>query len=165
MSIETITEKPSLCFQCSKCSAGCPLAKEMDILPHQLIHMLSLGMEDEVLKSKTIWLCAGCFTCAVRCPNDINITSIMDKMRSKAFKAGIPCPEPEILTFHRNFIGDFARRGRVHEMRMMAEYNLRIMKPFQNAMLAPVMFLKGRLHLLPPRSIKGFKKWMNTLWN
>ena len=136
----------------------------MDLLPHQIIHGLSLGLEEEMLKSKTIWLCAGCYTCAVRCPNDINITAVMDGMRSKAIERGLPCPYPDVLKLHQTFLADIARRGRTHEVRMMAEYNLRKGKLFDNIGLAPKMFFKGRLKLLPPKAVKGFKVWMKKLW-
>ena len=162
MTLET-KENAALCYQCSKCSAGCPVAEEMDLLPHQVLHLLALGMEDRVLRSKTIWLCAGCFTCAVRCPNDIDITALMDEMRAKAVAQGIECPNPEILKFHQTFLKDLGRRGRIHELRMMGEYNLRIGKPFNNIALAPQMFLKGRLHVLPPKSLKGFRRWMEKI--
>ena len=137
----------------------------MDLLPHQIIHLLALGMEDRAIRAKTIWMCAGCFTCAVRCPNDINITDVMDDLREKAVARDIPCPIPEAAIFHKTFIDEIARRGRVHELRMMGEYNLRTGRPFHNAALGPKMFMKGRLHLLPPRSIKGFKRWMKRIWN
>ena len=163
MAVE-LSENPCLCYQCAKCSTGCPVSEEMDLLPHQIIHLLSLGMDEEVLRSKTIWMCAGCYTCAVRCPNDIDITSVMDELRAKARAAGVACPCPDTLKFHENFIRDFGRRGRVHEARMMGEYNMRIGKPFQNASLGPKMLLKGRLHLLPPRALRGFKRWMKKLW-
>lgn len=158
-------ENPSLCYQCAKCSAGCPVAAEMDLLPHQVIHLASLGMEDRALRSATIWLCAGCYACAVRCPNDINVTAVMDELREKAVAQGVPCPRPEILKFHQAFLNDLARRGRIHEMRMMGEYNLSVGKPFNNAKLAPRMILMGRLRLLPPRALRGFKSWMQKLWN
>jgi heterodisulfide reductase subunit C2 len=158
-----ITENPSLCYQCGKCSAGCPVAEEMDILPHRLMHYLGLGMEDKALRSNTIWMCAGCFTCAVRCPNDIDITSVMDGLREEAIKSGIPCPKPNVMKFHRTFLGDVARRGRVHELRMMGEYNLRSGDPLHNAQLAPKMLLRRRLHILPPKRIKGFKSWLKKL--
>ena len=159
-----IKENPSLCYQCAKCSAGCPVAEEMEILPHQLMHFLSIGMENRALKANTIWICAGCFTCAVRCPNDIDITSVMDSLRNKAVQQGISCPKPNVLTFHRTFLQSFARRGRMHELRMMSEYNLRTGKPFHNVKLAPKMILKRRLHLFPPRRLKGFSNWMKKLW-
>jgi len=136
----------------------------MDLLPHQIIHLLSLGTPDRALRSNTIWMCAGCYTCAVRCPNDINITSVMDGLRAQAVAQGVECARPEVLEFHRNFLRDVGRRGRVHELRMMGEYNLRRGKPFENAGLGPKMLLKGRLHLLPPKRIRGFKRWMKKLW-
>jgi heterodisulfide reductase subunit C2 len=164
MSAQT-KENPSLCYQCAKCSTGCPVSDEMDMLPHQIIHLMSLGMEDRALRAKTIWMCAGCYTCAVRCPNDIDITSVMDDLRERAIAEGLPCPLPETLAFHKTFLRDVARRGRVHELRMMGEYNLRTKRPFHNADLGPKMFFKGRLHLLPPRAVEGFKRWMKKLWN
>jgi len=159
-----LKENPSLCYQCAKCSTGCPVSEEMDLLPHQIVHLLSLGMDDRALRAKTIWMCAGCYTCAVRCPNDIDITSVMDGLREKAVAQGVPCPIPEALTFHKTFLQGIARRGRVHELGMMGEFNLRTKRPFHNASLGPKMFLKGRLHLLPPRAVKGFKRWMRKLW-
>ena len=136
----------------------------MDLLPHQIIHLLSLGQEDRVLGCKTLWMCAGCYTCAVRCPNDINITAVMDEMRAKAIKQGKACPRPEVLAFHKNFIDNFKRRGRVHELSMMGKYNLLRGEPFKDAALGPKMFLKGKLRLLPPKKVRGFSRWMKKLW-
>lgn len=163
-SVAAIKEKPSLCYQCSKCSAGCPVSDEMDLLPHQIIHALSLGMEAEMLKTKTIWLCAGCYTCAVRCPNDIDITSVMDDLRAKAVKQGVPSPLPDVKKLHQTFINDISRRGRIHEVRLMAEYNIKKGRLFDNFALGPKMFFKGRLPLLPPKAVKGFKEWMGRIW-
>ena len=159
-----IKENPLLCYQCGKCSTGCPVSDEMDILPHQIIHMLALGMDDRVLRANTIWMCAGCYTCAVRCPNDIDITRVMDDLRKRATEEGIECPLPDVLTFHRNFIRDFGRRGRVHELRMMGEFNLRTRRPFHDAAIGLKMFLKGRLHLMPERASRGFRRWMKKVW-
>ncbi len=159
-----IRENPGLCYQCSKCSSGCPIAENMELLPHQVMHYIALGMEDRVLRANTIWLCAGCFTCSVRCPNDIDITSVMDDLRGRAFEQKISCPIPGVLTFHKTFLGDLVRRGRIHELRMMGEYNLRTMNPFHNITVAPKMLLSGRLHLFPPIRLKGFRKWIRKLW-
>ncbi|MFL7807317.1 MAG: 4Fe-4S dicluster domain-containing protein, partial [Anaerolineae bacterium] len=59
------------CYQCGKCSAGCPIAFEMDYPPHQVIRGVQMGMRDLVLASSTIWLCAACETCSTRCPQDV----------------------------------------------------------------------------------------------
>jgi heterodisulfide reductase subunit C2 len=103
-----LAENPSLCYQCAKCSTGCPVSSEMDLLPHQIIHLLGLGQRDRALAAKTLWMCAGCYSCAVRCPNDIDITSVMDDLRSEAAARGLPCPNPEVLEFHRNFLKDLS---------------------------------------------------------
>ena len=71
---------------------------------------------------------------------------------------------PEVLSFHRTFINTFARRGRMHELWMMTENNLRNLNPLHNAKLAPKMLLTGRLHILPPKSLKGFKNWIKKIW-
>jgi len=76
------------CYQCGKCSAGCPIADEMDLLPNQVIHMVQLG-DEKVLESKAIWLCANCFTCTVRCPRDINLTAVMEALRLLTLRKGI----------------------------------------------------------------------------
>ena len=68
------------CYQCGTCSAGCPYVDEMDLTPDEVIRYVILD-RSEVLSSKTIWLCSACFTCAERCPRDINITKIMEALR------------------------------------------------------------------------------------
>ena len=68
------------CYQCGTCSAGCPFVDEMDLTPDEVIRYVVLD-RDEVLNSKTIWLCSSCYTCAERCPRDINITKIMEALR------------------------------------------------------------------------------------
>ncbi|MBN2600118.1 MAG: 4Fe-4S dicluster domain-containing protein [Candidatus Thermoplasmatota archaeon] len=68
------------CYQCGTCSAGCPYIDDMDLAPDEVIRYVVLDRL-EVLNSKTIWLCSACFTCAERCPRDINITKIMEALR------------------------------------------------------------------------------------
>ena len=65
------------CYQCGRCSAGC----EMDLLPNQIIRMVQMGLDDEVLKSKTLYLCASCFTCESRCPKGIDMARVMEAVR------------------------------------------------------------------------------------
>ncbi len=69
------------CYQCGKCSAGCPAISEMDILPNQIIRYAQLGLKDELLQSKSIWICASCFTCNARCPKGINIAEVIEAIR------------------------------------------------------------------------------------
>lgn len=74
-------QDPAECFQCAKCSAACPVTSAMDLLPHQVIRYLQMGLEDELAESKTPWVCASCFTCAARCPRDLDLARMMEGIR------------------------------------------------------------------------------------
>jgi len=69
------------CYQCGKCSAGCPAVSDMDILPNQIIRFAQLGLKDELLASRAIWICASCMTCNSRCPKGINIAEVIEALR------------------------------------------------------------------------------------
>ncbi len=77
------------CYQCGNCSSGCPLAQEMDILPNGVIRLVQLGQSDDIINSCTIWICASCFQCTVRCPKGIDIQAVMDALRQIAMDEGI----------------------------------------------------------------------------
>jgi heterodisulfide reductase subunit C len=70
-----------VCYQCGKCSAGCPAVHEMDILPNQIIRFAQMGLKEDLLASKAIWVCASCMTCNVRCPKGINIAEVIEALR------------------------------------------------------------------------------------
>ncbi|MBN1955608.1 MAG: 4Fe-4S dicluster domain-containing protein [Anaerolineae bacterium] len=76
------------CNQCGKCSAGCPVAGTMDLLPSQVVRMAQLGME-EVLSSRTIWTCASCLTCVTRCPKGVDLPRMMEALREISLRAGV----------------------------------------------------------------------------
>ena len=75
----------------------------MDILPNQMFRHIQYGHRDKVLAANSIWLCASCHTCSVRCPNSIDIAKVMDTLRSIS---NDPAPFPEKKTF-RCFTGFF----------------------------------------------------------
>jgi hypothetical protein len=54
------------CYQCGKCTAGCPRSAHMDKTPNQLIRMVQLGDVDAALKTDAIWQCVSCETCTAR---------------------------------------------------------------------------------------------------
>jgi len=76
------------CNQCGKCSAGCPVVAAMDLLPNQVIRLAQLGME-EVLESNTIWICASCLTCVIRCPKGVDLPRLMEALRQTALRQGV----------------------------------------------------------------------------
>jgi len=80
--IEEISGQDLLaCYQCGKCSAGCPAAFAMDMLPSQVIRYAQLGLVERVLASDTPWFCAACQTCYARCPKGVDLARIMEAMR------------------------------------------------------------------------------------
>ncbi len=140
----------SKCYQCGKCSAGCPLAFAMDYTPRQLIRMLQLGLVDEALGSHTPWLCVSCQACYTRCPREINLPRLMEVIRQEARRRGI-IKEKNVEIFDQAFLSTVRRYGRSHEMEIVIRYNLLSMQPFKDAMLGPPMLLKGKLSPLPAR--------------
>jgi heterodisulfide reductase subunit C len=113
------------CYQCSMCSGGCPVAYAMDYHPNQIIHMVRLGLKEKVLQSNSIWICASCETCATRCPNEIQIVALMDALRRESLEAGFKGPLGNIATFHRIFVDQIRKRGRIDEARLLLNYELR----------------------------------------
>jgi len=79
-------QKILACYQCGKCSAGCPAVSEMDILPNQVIRYIQLGFKEELLKSKSHWICASCLTCNARCPKGIKIAEVMEAVRQMSLR-------------------------------------------------------------------------------
>ena len=86
-----------LCYQCGKCSAGCPMAHAMDILPSQVIRLVQLGMQDDVAGSKTVWLCASCLTCTARCPKGVDLARVMEAVRLLTLRKSKNYVEPSSL--------------------------------------------------------------------
>ncbi|MBW1742012.1 MAG: 4Fe-4S dicluster domain-containing protein [Deltaproteobacteria bacterium] len=94
--VESITHlNLTSCFQCRKCTNGCPVTFAMDIYPDQVIRLAILGQKEQVLNSSTIWVCSACETCTTRCPNEVDIAATMDALKEMAVKEGIQIPEPK----------------------------------------------------------------------
>lgn len=136
-----------LCYQCQKCTAGCPVGEFADYKPHQVIRMVYLGLADMVLQSSMIWLCSACETCGARCPNGIRISEVNDALREISASAGQE-KEKKTATFHRMFLADVKNRGRVHESMLMAKYKLKTGDLFSDLDLGFKLFQKGKMPLL-----------------
>jgi heterodisulfide reductase subunit C2 len=142
----------SACLQCHKCSTGCPIGPEMDLLPSQVMRLVFLGAEAEVLQSEAIWLCASCEACTTRCPMSIDIAAVMDALRILAVERKVALPDARGEQFNRSFLGSVRRHGRVYEVGMLAAYKLRSGDLMSDAGKVPEMLRKGKLALLPHRS-------------
>jgi heterodisulfide reductase subunit C len=145
-------DKVSACYQCEKCTNGCPVAYAMDIVPHKLIRSVHLGLKDEVLDSDTIWICASCETCTTRCPNGIDIAHVMDTLRQISQREGRKASQKDVPIFHSAFLSSVKRHGRVHEGEMAVTYALRsggLRGLLGYSSLGLAMFKRGKVKLLP----------------
>jgi len=149
------------CYQCGKCSAGCPVATEMDYPPSLVLRMLQTGdpnQLDKLLKSMSIWLCISCEMCVTRCPMEIDIPTLMDHLRQKSVQAKKTHPRAKkIIAFHRSFLDSINYTGRLYEVGLIVDYKLRTGAMAQDVATAPKMLVKGKLNPIP-ELIRGRKK-------
>ncbi len=135
------------CYQCGCCTAGCPTAGRGDLLPHQVMRHLQLD-SDEPLSALQPWLCVGCQTCAVRCPQELDLSRVMDALRAEAEQAGtVPAAARRARLFNRIFVQQVLASGRLSEVKLGAEYNLRARAFFQNLESLPALLTRGKIRL------------------
>lgn len=138
-----------LCFQCQKCTSGCPIAASADIKPHELVRLVQLGERDEVLSSRMIWECTSCQTCWTRCPQAVELPAMIDALRRLSRDTRKVSPDTAVPVFNDIFLGAVRRMGRVYELGLMAAFKLRTRSLFQDAGKLPAMLRKGKLALRP----------------
>jgi heterodisulfide reductase subunit C2 len=155
----------SVCFQCKKCSNGCPVAKLANTRPSEIMRQLHLGAGNELLASDLIWMCASCETCSARCPMGIDVAAILDALRRLALQRGAPKPEGNVPLFNRAFLKTVETFGRSYEIGMIAAYKLGTGKWMNDTEKFPALLRKGKLALLPPRGgdRKTVKRIFGTL--
>jgi len=86
-------ENIKVCFSCGLCTAGCPVSEiDENYNPRKIIHMVLLGMRQQVLSSDIIWLCSLCYTCYAHCPQDVKFTDVMRALRTMAMNEGYVHP-------------------------------------------------------------------------
>lgn len=118
-------EKIRDCLQCGSCSGSCPTAPFMDYSPRQLFAMIRAGMKKEVLESTTIWLCSSCYTCYVRCPQEIKITDIMYALKQMAIEEGVSSKGSSAQEMAKIFASLVDKYGRNHEPELMTRFLLK----------------------------------------
>ena len=122
---EELGQNVYLCYQCVKCTSGCPVGKYFDWQPNQIMRAVQLGQEDIALEAQTPWLCASCQTCTTRCPQDLDIAAIMDFLTREALDRGIDPPVQEVDNMNKAFLREVRIWGRSYELGLIAELKLR----------------------------------------
>ncbi|MFQ5419936.1 MAG: 4Fe-4S dicluster domain-containing protein [Anaerolineae bacterium] len=138
-------QNTNLCYQCSKCSAGCPMAEWMDLKPAQVMHAIRLGQEDAVLNSQSIWMCVGCETCTARCPQDVQPAAALNAARVIAMQRGIKPSVKEIGMYYNGFVNNMRLNGKIHDASVAGITQLLTGQLRHNMPLAWKLFTKGRV--------------------
>ena len=152
--------KTSICFQCSKCSAGCPMADLMDLKTAQVMHSIRLNREDVVLNCRAIWMCVGCETCSARCPQQVEPADAMNAARILALRKGIKPSVEEIGLYYKIFVGSMWLNGKIHDLTVVGLTSLLSGRIIQDIPLAIQFLLHGRVKLppIPLTGSSGFRK-------
>ena len=140
----------SKCYQCRKCSVGCPVAGQTESAPSEIIRRLQLGAGDELLQTDLVWTCLSCETCYARCPNEINFAAVIDALRAVAVEKGVARPEGNPPLFNRLFLNTVKTFGRAYDLQMIALYKLGSGKLLADTEKFPTMLKKGKMAVLPP---------------
>lgn len=140
------------CYQCTRCSSGCPLSEHFDFTPSELMRHLQLKRDDPVLRSKTIWLCSSCQACSTRCPQGLDVVRIMDELKAISRERGVTPGVSSIPTMYDVFLRDVRLLGRTYELGLAAELGLRSGDPFKELPMGMEMLRKGKFSLLPRRT-------------
>jgi len=144
------------CYQCGKCSAGCPVADRMDLLPNQLLRLVQLGRLDRAMRADAIWQCVSCVTCTTRCPKSVDCAAVIDALRQLSFEEGAASPaQRRTVLFQQAFLDNVRRNGRLTELELIGMYKTKaflkdwsIPMLLKDAMLAPQLLGRGKFHFL-----------------
>jgi len=148
-----------LCYQCIKCTSGCPIAEYFDWQPNQIMRALQLGQEQIAFGAQTPWLCAACQTCTTRCPQNLDIAGIMDFLTREARAQGHEPSLPEGAIFDQAFMREVRLWGRAFELGLITELKLRTGDLTSDIDLGVKMLKKRKFPLFPsparpPRKVK-----------
>ncbi len=142
------------CYQCGKCTAGCPVADQMDMMPNQIVRLAQLGEMDRAVHCMAIWSCVSCQTCTARCPQEVDCAGVLDIVRQAAAEEGaIPPERQRIYLFQKAFLDNVRKYGRVNEVELIRQFKTgAFLKDFdvpllmKDATLAPKLMQRGKFH-------------------
>lgn len=146
-------EKIKRCLQCGTCTGSCPVSSTMDIPPREIIALFRAGDLESILRSRTIWICASCYACTVRCPVGIKVTDILYALKRLAMENNLFPARVPVHALSRSFVSLVNVFGRSYEPGLLVLFSLRT-NPFRLFGLLPLawkLWRHGRIGLFPRR--------------
>ena len=142
------------CYQCGKCTAGCPRGDVMDMPPTRLMRAVQIGDVTAAAGADSIWRCLSCLTCSARCPKSVNVSSVIDALRQISIENGTLSPSAaKIVEFQKAFLRNIRRNGRTNEVEMASDFEIRyffrrfdVINVLNTVKLAPKMTSRGKMH-------------------
>ncbi len=154
------------CYQCGKCTAGCPRAEAMDLGPTRLIRLVQTGDVLEAASANAPWQCVSCLTCSTRCPKSVNISGVIDALRQISVEQGVTSrPFKKTVIFQKEFLRNIRKNGRTNEIELVGWFKARdyasgfsptgaVKEELGNAVLGLKMFKRGKLHFVSGSPVK-----------
>lgn len=152
---EVAHTKVADCYQCGKCTAGCPMADEMDVIPSTLIRLVQYGDVEEAARTTAVWQCVSCQTCSTRCPKSVNIAGIIDGLKQFSYEHKLVHKKfRRVLAFQKAFLEIIRKNGRTNELELTVFYKLlaffqdfSIRLSLKDANFALPMLMRKKLHI------------------
>jgi len=141
------------CIQCGCCTGSCPVSYMMDITPREVIALFRAGDIESILSSRTIWICASCYACTVRCPQGVQVTDILYALKRLAMDQKIFPKRFPVYALSQSFVNLTNRFGRSYEPGLIILYALKT-NPFKLLGMLPLfikLLMKGRISIFPER--------------
>lgn len=146
-------ERITRCLQCGTCTGSCPVSYAMDISPRMVIALFRAGQIEEILRSRTIWICASCYMCTTRCPQAIKITDLLYALKRTAMDKKLYPDRFPVYLLSKNFVRLVNHYGRNQEILLLLLYYLK-RNPLELLRMLPMgwsLIKRGRVSLFPSK--------------
>lgn len=142
------------CYQCGKCTAGCPRGDVMDMPPTRIMRATQTGDILGAARAASIWRCLSCLTCSARCPKSVEVASVIDALRQISIETNTFSDESlKVVDFQKAFLRNVRRNGRTNETEMATDFEARyffkrfdVCNVVRLGLLAPKMVVRGKMH-------------------
>jgi heterodisulfide reductase subunit C len=139
----------------------------MKYSPRKILAALRAGKLNEVFESPTVWLCASCYSCTVRCPAGIPFTEVMYELKRLGIKKGLVDRRTNGRAMAETFIEGVYKRGRSTDVELVYRYLLRshLTRAFSFVPLGWKLLRKGRISLRTHTiaGIEGLQKMLDAM--